>query len=61
MRLGLQMISIKDVMAMDICASIEDVGRVGYEGVEFARGLDVYKRQVEGLTKGCSVCGFEGM
>lgn len=39
MRLGLQMISIKDVMAMDICASIEDVGRVGYEGVEFARGF----------------------
>jgi sugar phosphate isomerase/epimerase len=38
LRIGLEMISVKDVSPKDLCAVISEVGKVGYEGVEFARG-----------------------
>ena len=39
MKIGLQLISVKDVIASDLCGVIEDVGKAGYQGVEFARGF----------------------
>ena len=39
MKVGLQLISVKDVIVSDLCGVIEDVGNAGYQGVEFARGF----------------------
>ena len=39
MKIGLQMISVKDVTPKDIIGVMEEVAKLGYEGVEFARGF----------------------
>ena len=38
LKIGLQLISVKDLSPQDLCMVIEEVGKVGYQGVEFARG-----------------------
>jgi len=38
-KIGLQMISVKDVTPKDIIGVLEEVSGLGYEGVEFARGF----------------------
>ncbi len=45
MKIGLQMISVKDRNAQDMCEVLDQIGEIGYQGVEFARGF--YGKTVE--------------
>ena len=45
MKIGLQMISVKDRNAQDMCDVLDQIGEIGYAGVEFARGF--YGKTVE--------------
>lgn len=51
LRIGLQMISVKDVTPKDIIGVMEEVARLGYEGVEFARGF--FGRTADEIKAAC--------
>ena len=50
-RVGLQMISVKDRTPNDIIGVMEEVAKVGYEGVEFARGF--FGKTAEEIKDAC--------
>ena len=56
MKIGLQMISVKDVTPKDIIGVMEEVAKLGYEGVEFARGF--FGKTAGEIADACSRFGL---
>ena len=56
LRIGLQMISVKDLTPKDIVGVLREVAEVGYEGVEFARGF--FGKTAEEIRTACDAYGL---
>lgn len=56
LKIGLQMISVKDLSPKDIVGVLEEVAKVGYQGVEFARGF--FGKTAAELKKACDELGL---
>lgn len=56
MNIGLQLISVKDLSPTDLCSVIREVGKVGYQGVEFARGF--FGKTVQQLAEALKEAGM---